>query len=141
MTEIMNFPSSRSSSLPPSLPLSPTGHVIARRNAVQEHPRTLTPPPSLSPFHPLFLAYTRASPTYTRKCRALARQLGTALEAIYIPASLLSLSRGCTDGGVGGLVEISRVNERGGRRGRPGWPETTLEHCNSSNVSFMQNTC
>lgn len=117
MTEIMNFPSSRSS----SLPLSLTGHVIARSYAVQEHPRTLTPP-SPSPFLPLFLAYTRASPTYTRKCRALARQLGTALEAIYIPASLLSLSwvHGWVGGWFGRDLESAGVNERGGRRGRPG---------------------
>lgn len=141
MTEIMNFPSSRSS----SLPLSLTGHVIARSYAVQEHPRTLTPPPP--PPSSLYSSHTRVQ---VRRIHASVEHLRANLARLWKQFTSRRLSSLSLVGArMGGWVLWSRSRERESKRegrekretGATGWPETTLEHCNSSNVSFMQNTC
>lgn len=149
----MNFPSSRSSPslLSHSVSLSLSLSDRARNSAELRCPGTSLhvcplPPAPLLPSIPRLHAHIRVQ---TRRIHASVEHLRANLARLWKQFTSRRLSsRGCMDGWVGRGLESAGVNEKREERERretrteaTGWPETALEHCNSSNVSFMQNTC
>jgi len=117
--------------------------VIAWSYAVQEHPRTLARHP------PLTLAYTRVQAQARTHANVVARVERTLARANLarlwkqFTSWRLSLTPFATVWEGRGWSSLKSVGKgaRGDEGAETGWPETVLEHCNSSNVSFMQNTC
>jgi len=140
MTEIMNFPLSPPAPAVPARVIAPSSPRCPGTSSHAHLPSPCLPvlPPQGTRTH------ARADVTRVEHLRSNLARLWKQFTSQHpsLPPSLLSLSLSlCLSLPSDSRTGVGRVTVNDDGNGATGWPETALEHCNSSNVSFMQNTC